>query len=64
MKTTMMKYALAIGLAGALASSALTLAQKQVRKAAEGVVTTAQYCVPHDDDNLIAQRVYCRDSGG
>jgi len=60
--TTMMKLALAAALAAALASSALALAGK-LRTPPDGAITTAQYCMPHDDDNAVAQRVYCRDAG-
>jgi hypothetical protein len=60
--TTMMKLALAAALAAALASSALALAGK-LRTPLDGAVTTAQYCMPYEDDGAIAQRVYCREAG-
>jgi hypothetical protein len=56
-----MKLALAAALAAALASSALAIAGKL--RAPDDAITMAQYCMPHEDDNVIAQRVYCRDAG-
>jgi len=60
--TIIMKLALAAALAAALASSALAIAGK-LRASPDDAVTTAQYCMPHEDDNVIAHRVYCRDAG-
>jgi hypothetical protein len=60
--TIMMKLALAAALAAALASSALAIAGK-LRPQPEDAITTAQYCMPHEDDSAAAQKVYCRHAG-
>jgi hypothetical protein len=63
MMTTVMKLALAAGLAAAFALSAIALASRQIQTPPDGAITTAQYCMPHEDDNATAPRVYCRDAG-
>ena len=59
--TTLIKLALAACLVAALASSALAL--RKTRALADHAISTAQYCMPPEDDNPIAYRVYCRHAG-
>jgi hypothetical protein len=61
--TTTMKFALAAGSLAALALGALALASRQIPMPADGAITTAQYCMPHEDDSTTAQKVYCGRAG-
>jgi len=57
--TTTMKFALAVGLVAALALGS----PRQIRTPVGSAITTAQYCMPYEDDDATARKVYCRHAG-
>ncbi len=60
MKTSMMKYVGAIGLAGALALMAATSSFAQIRTGEEGGKGYPfPYCVPQDESSGLRQSLYC-----
>jgi hypothetical protein len=60
MKTIARRYAMTVGLAGALALSAMNCSVAQTRAGADGRITVSQYCAPLDEESLDARRFYCR----
>lgn len=58
-KTTT-RYAMTVGLAGALALAAVSLSFAQTRTGAEAGTTVSQYCAPPDEEGPLARRFYCR----
>ena len=62
MKTAATRYALAVGLFGALALTAANSAMAPIRAGAEANITVAQFCIPPESPD--AHRYYCRHPGG
>jgi len=60
MKTIARRYAVTVGLAGALALTAMNWSVAQTRAGADGRITVSQYCAPLDEESLDARRFYCR----
>jgi hypothetical protein len=60
MKTIATRYAMTVGLAGALALTAVNYSFAQTRTGAEAGTTVSQYCAPPDEESLVARRFYCR----
>ncbi len=59
MKTSIMKYGGAIGLAGALALVAATSSFAQIRTGEGSNGYPYQYCVPQDESAGLRQALYC-----
>src|SRR5262245_15667102 len=59
-KTMATRYAMTVGLAGALALAAVSCSFAQIRTGAEVGTTVSQYCAPPDEEGLVARRFYCR----
>jgi len=59
-KTIATRYAMTVGLAGALALTAVSYSFAQTRTRAEGRATVSQYCAPPDEQSPDARRFYCR----
>jgi hypothetical protein len=59
-KTIATRYAMTVGLAGALALTAVSYSFAQIRTAAEAGTTVSQYCAPPDEERPDALRFYCR----
>jgi hypothetical protein len=60
MKTIATGYAITVGLAGALALTAVSCSLAQTRAGADGRTTVAHYCAPLDEESLDVRRFYCR----
>lgn len=60
MKTIATRYAMTVGLAGALALTAASYSFAQIRTGAEVRTTVSQYCAPPDEEGPDARRFYCR----
>jgi hypothetical protein len=60
MKTIARRYAMTVGLAGALALTATNCSVAQTRAGADGRITVSQYCAPLDEESPDARRFYCR----
>jgi hypothetical protein len=59
-KTIATRYAMTVGLAGALALTAVSYSFAQIRTGAEAGTTVSQYCAPPDEERPDARRFYCR----
>ena len=59
-KTIATRYAMMVGLAGALALTAVSHSFAQTRTGAEAGTTVSQYCAPPDEERPDAHRFYCR----
>ena len=59
MKTIARRYAMTVGLAGALALTAMNCSVAQSRVGADGRTTVSQYCAPLDEESPDARRFYC-----
>jgi hypothetical protein len=60
MKTIATGYATTVGLAGALALTAMSCSIAQTRAGAEAGTIVSQYCAPPDEEGPDARRFYCR----
>lgn len=60
MKTIARRYAMTVGLVGALALTAMNCSLAQTRTGADGRITVSQYCAPLDEESPDARRFYCR----
>jgi hypothetical protein len=60
MKAIATRYAMTVGLAGALALTAVSCSFAQIRTGAERSTTVSQYCAPPDEESPDARRFYCR----
>jgi hypothetical protein len=60
MKTIARRYAVTVGLAGALALTGMSCSVAQTRAGADGRITVSQYCAPLDEESPNARRFYCR----
>jgi len=60
MKTIAIGYATILGLAGALALTAMNCSVAQTGAGADGRITVSQYCAPLDEESPHARRFYCR----
>jgi hypothetical protein len=60
MKTIARRYAMTVGLAGALTLTAMNCSVVQSRGGADGRTTVSQYCAPLDEESPDARRFYCR----
>jgi len=59
-KTIATRYAMIVGLAGALALTAASYSFAQIRTGGEARTSVSQYCAPPDEDSPDARRFYCR----
>jgi len=59
-KTIATRYAMTLGLAGALALTAANYSFVQIRTGAEAGTAVSQYCAPPDEERPDARRFYCR----
>ena len=59
-KTIATRYAMMVGLAGALALTAAGYAFAQIRTGGEAHTSVSQYCAPPHEDSPDARRFYCR----
>ena len=60
MKTIATRYAMTVGLAGALALTAASNSFTQIRTGGEVRTSVSQYCAPPDEESPDARRFYCR----
>ena len=60
MKTIARRYAMTVGLAGALALIGMNCSVAQTGAGAGGRITVSQYCAPLDEESPDARRFYCR----
>jgi len=63
MKTTILKYAMGVGLGSVLALGAAA-GFGHVRTGTDAAGQVTQFCVPAHDDNPDAHRLYCRNEDG
>ena len=60
MKSIARRYAMTVGLVGALALTGMNCSVAQTRAGADGRITVSQYCAPLDEESPNARRFYCR----